>query len=72
MANLCSQNSPNQSLAISLNQGMDIRPLCPVNSDRLESMLCYKPIIIRDAGGAPRASPWHHLVSPIRFANGAT
>jgi hypothetical protein len=29
-----------------------------------------KPIIIRDAGAAPRASPWHHLVSPIRFANG--
>jgi hypothetical protein len=22
--------------------------------------------------GAPRASPWHHLVSPIRFANGGT
>jgi len=31
-----------------------------------------KPIIIRDAGGAPRASPWHHLVSPIHFANGGT
>jgi len=32
----------------------------------------YKPIIIRAAGGAPRASPWHQLVSPIRFANGGT
>jgi len=31
-----------------------------------------KPIIIRDADGAPRANPWHHLVSPIRFANGVT
>jgi len=31
-----------------------------------------KPIIIRDADGAPQASPWHHLVSPIRFANGGT
>ena len=31
-----------------------------------------KPLIIRDAGGAPRESPWHHLVSPIRFANGGT
>jgi hypothetical protein len=26
-----------------------------------------KPIIIRDAGGAPRAIPWHHLVP--RFAS---
>ena len=25
-------------------------------------------IIIRDADGAPQVSPWHHLVSPIRFA----
>jgi hypothetical protein len=39
-----------------------------------------KPLIILDADGAPRASPpetwrvnpWHHLVSPIRFANGGT
>jgi len=31
-----------------------------------------KPLIIRDAGGAPRESPWHQLVSPIRFANGGT
>ena len=28
--------------------------------------------IIRDADGVPRASPRHHLVSPIRFANGRT
>jgi len=26
--------------------------------------------IVRIDCGAPRASPWHHLVSPIRFANG--
>jgi len=30
------------------------------------------PIIIYDADGAPQASPWHHLVSPIRFVNGWT
>jgi len=26
----------------------------------------------RESSGAPRASPWHHFVSPIRFANGGT
>jgi len=31
-----------------------------------------KPIIIRDADGAPQAIPWHHLVSPIHFANVGT
>ena len=33
----------------------------------------YPPFLWRTVfGGAPRASPWHHLVSPIRFANGVT
>jgi len=32
----------------------------------------FTPIIIHDAGGAPRASQWQQLVSPIPFANGWT
>ena len=37
---------------------------------RIIKKTIFSTFIIRDAGGAPWASPWHHLVSPIRFANG--
>jgi len=46
----------------------DYAYLVPFIEDKEGKFL--KTIIL--SRGAPRASPWHHLVSPIRFANGGT
>ena len=37
---------------------------------RIIKKTIFSTFIICYADGVPRASPWQHLVSPIRFANG--